>query len=190
MSDSRGGIIYQSVGEEDSTNPTITTPILTLSVLTMGPVRTNMTENSNKRRVSHVLRASLYSTFVLSSIIVRIGCGLNDQNLKYAKTTATSTTSCKQELFIMNVPDSQLCCEKAFHNTDWVCVASFGSFDCFFTSLWALFIPLTPFIATVVSDIIVVSTDATATNNWILIKGHIMRFGLYAVMILYRMVSI
>jgi hypothetical protein len=179
MADTRDSVVYKCIGtaEGDSRSSVLVPNSI------MGP--STVTDNMNRRRIAHVLRAGLYLMSALSSVVIIIGCGLNDQNLKYSRTTSP-TRSCKNELFILTVPDSQLCCETAFHDTDWVCVASYGTFDRIFTTMWALVIPLAPFAATVLSDALL-STNV----NWSLnAKVHAYRLGIYVLIILHRMVSL
>ena len=110
-------------------------------------------EKEKKRRIISSLRVFLTAVFSICAFFVFIGAGLNDLDLKYARASSRSR-QCKKELYIISVPDSTLCCETAYHEMDWVCTASFEPSHKVFTSMWAMVIPLSPLLMTIVSDLV------------------------------------
>ena len=109
-------------------------------------------EKEKKQRIISSLRVFLCTVFSVCAFFVFIGAGLNDLDLKYARASSRSR-QCKKELYILSVPDSTLCCEVSYHEMDWVCAASFEPSHKIFTSMWALIIPLSPLLMTIVSDL-------------------------------------
>lgn len=97
------------------------------------------------------LRMTIFLITILSGFTIFIGCVLNHLDHKYIR--SKSNQSCQKEILNINVRDSNLCCERDYHDQDWVCVASFDATNNFLSSTYALFIPFIPFILTTLTEL-------------------------------------
>ena len=140
-----------------------------------------------EKQATLTVRSMVTVAFIVSALIIILGSGLNDLNLKYSRVTSKSPRSCKKELFILTVPNSQLCCDTTYNADDWVCVASFDTLNRIFSSKWAFQIPAIPIVMTIVAEYVssVYSSDSTFVTR---LESHGCRLFLYICMILYRTV--
>lgn len=146
-----------------------------------------MVRDRDQEGVIVTLRKSLIVAFVISAFITILAIGLNDLNHKYARVSASGPRNCKSELFILSVPDSQLCCDRPNNAVDWVCIASNDSVNKLFSSKWAFQIPLLPFVMTMVMELIF-STVYRDTSYGSGLVSNSCRLILYISIILYRTV--
>lgn len=146
-----------------------------------------MAKMVEEKQATTTVRGFVLFAFIVSASIIFLGSGLNDLNLKYSRVTSKSNRTCRRELFILTVPNSQLCCDSPFNADDWVCVASFDTLNRIFSSKWAFQIPLIPLVLTMVTELVssVLLADSTFATR---LESHGCRLFLYICMILLRTV--
>ena len=135
------------------------------------------------------LQNYLIIAFVIGTFITVLAIGLNDLNHKYARASSTELRNCKNELFILSVPDSQLCCDRPNNAVDWVCIASNDSLNRLFSSKWAFQIPLLPIVMTVVMELIF-SMRSLDTSFGSRLVSNSCRLMIYVIIIFYRTVCL
>lgn len=109
--------------------------------------------NKNEKNPAGVaLKYSLLFCVLLIVLVIAVGSSLNDKGLKYSKAVPMH---CSEELFILSLPDSNLCCDVDYHYLDWVCVASFDRINTIFSSYFAFFIPLIPLLFTTITEVVI-----------------------------------
>lgn len=92
--------------------------------------------------------AVLTGTYSLSLLF---GCAVNSLGQKYS---TGRTSDCRTEVFILSVPNSNICCdlELHLHDKDWVCVAAKDIITKTLSSYWAYVIPLLPWLLNLLLD--------------------------------------
>lgn len=140
-----------------------------------------------EKRATTIVRGFVIFAFIVSALIIILGSGLNDLNLKYSRVSKIPRT-CKRELFILTVPNSQLCCDSPFNADDWVCVASFDTLNRILSSKWAFQIPVIPLVLTIITELAsaLLGADLKFVNR---LESHGCRLFLYICMILLRTVG-
>jgi hypothetical protein len=147
-----------------------------------------MAKLMEEKQATTTLRGFVILTFIVSALVIILGSGLNDLNLKYSRVSSKSPRKCKRELFILTVPNSQLCCDSQYNADDWVCVASFDTLNRILSSKWAFQIPLIPLVLTIITELastVLVADSAFVTR----LESHGCRLFLYICMILLRTVG-
>lgn len=120
--------------------------ILTLNCLTLSPRTFDMTRSWGPEAI---VKAAGVLILIVSLFIIILGGGLNNIQVKYSR---YNSVSCAHGLFIVEVEDSQFCCDEHYHETDWACAAAYDPVNRIFSSYLAWFIPLVPFVCTVMTD--------------------------------------
>mmetsp|Transcript_30503 Transcript_30503/g.29131 ORF Transcript_30503/g.29131 Transcript_30503/m.29131 type:complete len:302 (+) Transcript_30503:128-1033(+) len=141
----------------------------------------------HRRTAVIIIRTCLTSAFILSLLFILIGSALNNLNHKYSRSSSISRT-CAREIFILSVPNSELCCDDSLYISSWVCIASFDTFNKLFASFWALIIPLIPIATTILTEYLYKKIiDQSSAPTLQHIRAHSNRLILYILIILYRM---
>lgn len=65
------------------------------------------------------------------------------------------SSSCNHFLVVAEIKGSDMCCDDAFHNFDWVCVGAFDFWSKLLSSWGAWVLPLVPTALTAINDVIV-----------------------------------
>lgn len=146
-----------------------------------------MVRDRDQEGVIATLQNYLIVALVISVFITVLAIGLNDLNHKYARASSSVIRNCKNELFILSVPDSQLCCDRPNNAVDWVCIASNDSLNKLFSSKWAFQIPVLPLVMTVLMELIFSMTSLDASFGSRLVSNSC-RLIIYISIILYRTV--
>jgi hypothetical protein len=147
-----------------------------------------MAKLMEQKQATTTLRGFVILAFAVSALFIILGSGLNDLNLKYSRVSSKSPRKCERELFLVTVPNSQLCCDSQFNADDWVCVASFDTLNRILSSKWAFQIPLIPLVLTIISELapsVPVADSSFVTR----LESHGCRLFLYICMILLRTVG-
>ena len=130
------------------------------------------------------------------SLLLLLGCAINNLGQKY---TTGTTAHCRTELFILSVPNSNICCdpELKLHNEDWVCVAAKDSTTKMLSFYMAYAIPLAPWVLNVLLDkyrdssfrfSIDRSNSSVVQSLYRFLRPHFLRLGMYAVIFAFRLV--
>ena len=128
------------------------------------------------------LRFLSYSTTIIIALVL-VGCGLNDLNDKYSR---FRSESCGHGVLVLNMVNSEFCCDNIIHRSEWVCLAAYDSTNGLMTSMRAFFIPLFPFFFTVLTDFLTVERGEWGES----LKGALSRFKWSVALILYRTVPL
>jgi hypothetical protein len=132
------------------------------------------------RRTSEFSLTVVVCTIVTGIIVVFYGCLLNGNDHKYSR---FDSTDCKRGVFILEVFDSQFCCDDKYHESDWVCVAAYDKVNAIWSSLLAWVIPLFPISLTMLLDF---SNGQLQERKYI----HLNRLLAYVALFAYRTVSV
>ena len=97
------------------------------------------------------LRALVWIVTVSSALVTLLGSGLNNLGHKYRR--ALPLEDCGKEVLNINVPNSTLCCEKAYHDADWVCIAAYDRINKLLSSYYAFIVPGIPLVATIFTEV-------------------------------------
>jgi hypothetical protein len=95
--------------------------------------------SASNQLLHKVLRACL----VMCGVIVFVGSIYNSSSSKYSR---SRNTDCNRGILALYTSDSHICCDSSEHQHTWLCTASFDPLNSWFSSYWALVIPLLPLI--------------------------------------------
>ena len=108
--------------------------------------------------------SSLLYVSIIITVIVLIGCGLNDLNDKYAR---YKSNLCQSGVLVLNIEESEFCCDDPLRKTEWICVAAYDDLNRMFTSMKAAYIPLLPLICTFLIEVgILFMTSDVSVHGW------------------------
>ena len=136
---------------------------------------------------TRTLRFNLLLCSILFFVVTLIGSGLNNQSHKYSVAKVASIADCQHEVFNRHIADSSLCCDKSYHEWDWLCVASTDRLSKVVTSRWAFLLPLVPWLSTFFIDMLLKNSSRPTNNLWL--ASRLQRLALYISLIAFRTVS-
>ena len=64
-----------------------------------------------------IFKTAMLLVLLVAIFIVLLGGGLNNNQVKYSRFHAEG--ACAQGLFVKEIEESQFCCDKHYHETDW-----------------------------------------------------------------------
>jgi hypothetical protein len=141
-----------------------------------------------------IFKVAAYLVLFVAVFIVLLGGGLNNNQVKYSR---FHTEECAHGLFIIDIKDSQFCCDEHYHETDWPCMAAFDFINEKFSSMLAWVIPLFPWVCTAITDTyhewaLANTSPGPGTGMTSIRPGlrgvHVRRLALYIALFLFRTV--
>jgi hypothetical protein len=115
---------------------------------------TSLPGTTNNAKTSSI-RLILWASSAILIIFVLWCSAMNEEGLKYSsvrkqrQNALSLHTSCTKLILELHTVDSWICCDANKHHSDmWVCRAAFDPWTRWFSSTWALFIPLLPILFT------------------------------------------
>lgn len=97
-----------------------------------------------------IFKAIAVLILLVAVFIILLGGALNNIQVKYSR--YRDADKCDHGLFIVEIDNSDFCCNEHYHETDWACMAAYDSVNLIFSSILAWVIPLLPFLCTVTTD--------------------------------------
>lgn len=87
---------------------------------------------------------------LVAVFIILLGGALNNIQVKYSR--YRDAGKCAHGLFVLEIENSEFCCDEHYHETDWACMAAYDRVNLVFSSVLAWVVPLLPFLCTVATD--------------------------------------
>jgi hypothetical protein len=138
-----------------------------------------LSKTDSNHNTVNILHISLILSVLLSTMVVLLGCGLNNLDLKYLH--ALANPSCKLNLLIIQVKDSLLCCDPKHHSTDWVCAAFTDKINRFLTTKYTFLISFIPLMTMYVNEQFILNLKNPLVS-------YALRFRIYVFVLLLRTV--
>eukprot|EP01039_Chlorochromonas_danica_P010122 gene10122-11204_t len=102
--------------------------------------------------ISPFLRNVLFYIYGVAVLAIGLGIALNDLGDKYVR-SARRDEFCQHYLVNLRLENSALCCDEGYHDTDWVCFASYNQVNRLLASPWAWLLAMLPMLLTSALDL-------------------------------------